>query len=101
LTGTRPVRLEIVVRNFVLASAVQRVLIGGGRGMRADAILVDARTGAVIIAHPEMQAVLLAGQGIVGIAVQAALDASSNDSVADKLVSQYGDIYCNWLLQRA
>src|SRR4030081_3523032 len=44
LTGTRPVRLEIVVKHFALASAVQRILIGGGRGMRADANLVDART---------------------------------------------------------
>jgi hypothetical protein len=48
-----------------------------------------------------MAAVLLAGSGIVGTAVQAAVDASSKDSVADKLVTQYGDIYCNWLLQRA
>jgi len=37
------VRLEIVVKHFALASAVQRILIGGGRGMRADANLVDAR----------------------------------------------------------
>jgi hypothetical protein len=101
LTGTRQVRLEIVVKHFAIAGAVQSVLIGGGRGMRADATLVDARTGAVIISHPDMAAVLLAGSGIVGTAVQAAVDASSKDSVADKLVTQYGDIYCNWLLQRA
>jgi hypothetical protein len=100
LTGTRPVRLEIVVKHFAIASAVQSVLIGGGRGMRADATLVDARTGAVIISHPDMAAVMMAGSGIVGTAVQAAVDASSKDSVADKLVAQYGDIYCNWLLQR-
>src|SRR5262245_56854023 len=34
LTGTRQVRLEIVVKHFALASAVQRVLVGGGHGMR-------------------------------------------------------------------
>lgn len=100
LTGTRPVRLEVVVKSFILASAVQRVVIGGGRGMIADANLVDARTGALIIAHPDMRAFLLAGQGIVGAAVQAAVDASAKESVAEKLAAQYGDIYARWLLQR-
>jgi hypothetical protein len=100
LTGTRPVRVEVVVKSFVLASAVQRVLIGGGRGMVADANLVDARTGALIIAHPDMRAVMLAGQGIVGTAVQAAIDSSSKESVADRLAAQYGDVYSNWLLRR-
>jgi hypothetical protein len=30
LNGSRPVRLDIVVKSFVIASAVQRILIGGG-----------------------------------------------------------------------
>jgi hypothetical protein len=34
LAGTRPVRLDIVVKSFAIASVVQRILIGGGRGMR-------------------------------------------------------------------
>src|ERR1022692_3254336 len=51
LNGSRPVRLDIVVKSFALSSAVQRILIGGGRGMTADANLVDARTGAIIIAN--------------------------------------------------
>ena len=46
LNGSRPVRLEVVVKRFAIAGAVQRILIGGGRGMVADANLVDARTGA-------------------------------------------------------
>ena len=45
LIGSRPVRLDVVVKRFAVASAVQRILIGGGRGMVADANLVDARTG--------------------------------------------------------
>jgi hypothetical protein len=77
LNGARPVRLDVVVKSFVLASAVQRILIGGGRGMVADANLVDARTGAIILANPELRAFLLAGNGIVGAAVQAAIDSSS------------------------
>jgi len=100
LTGSRPVRLEIVVKSFMLASAVQRVLIGGGRVMVADANLVDARTGALIIAYPDMLASLYAGQGIAGTAIQAAVDASSQQAPADKLVDHYGFLYGNWLLGR-
>ena len=66
LVGSRPVRLDVVVKSFALASAVQRILIGGGRGMVADANLVDARTGAIIIASPNLVAGSYAGQGIVG-----------------------------------
>jgi hypothetical protein len=101
LHGARPVRLEVVVKSFVLAGAVQRILIGGGRGMVADANLVDARTGAAIVSYPGLTAVVYAGQGIVGTAVQAAIDASSAQSPAEKLVGIYGDMYCRWLLRSA
>jgi hypothetical protein len=100
LNGTRPVRLDVIVKTFALSSAVQRVLIGGGRGMVADANLVDARTGAVIIANPDLRAVLFAGQGIVGTVVQAAIDNASTQNVVEKLVDRYGESYRDWLLRR-
>jgi hypothetical protein len=99
--GTRPVRLEVVVKSFAVASAVQRILIGGGRGMIADATLVDAKTGAVIVAYPQLFAATYAGQGIVGTAVQAAFDNASEQSVAEKLAFRYGEIYKRWLLHEA
>src|SRR5258706_7615527 len=68
LIGTRPVRLDVTVKTFALSSAVQRILIGGGRGVVADANLVDARTGAIIIANPHLRAGFFARQGIVGTA---------------------------------
>ena len=100
LNGSRPVRLDVVVKSFELSSAVQRVLVGGGRGMVADANLVDARTGAVIITHPQLLAASYAGQGIVGAAVQAAIDNASEQSVAEKLAYRYGEIYRGWLLRQ-
>jgi pectin methylesterase-like acyl-CoA thioesterase len=69
--------------------------------MVADARLVDARTGAVIIANPDLTAVLYAGQGIVGTAVQAAIDSASDKNVVEKLVDRYGESYRDWLLRRA
>src|SRR5258708_27216639 len=100
LNGARPVRLDVTVKNFAIASAVPRRLVGRGRGMVADANLVDARTGAVIVANPDLRAFLLVGNGIVGTAVQAAIDNSSVQSPADKLADRYGESYRDWLLRR-
>ena len=100
LNGSRPVRLDIIVKSFAISSAVQRILIGGGRGMTADANLVDARTGAIIIANPDLRAFLMAGQGIVGTAVQAAIDNASTQSVVEKVVDRYGENYRDWLLRK-
>jgi hypothetical protein len=100
LNGTRPVRLDIVVKSFTIASAVQRILIGGGYGMAADANLVDARSGAVIIAHPNLTGALLAGQGVLGTAVQAAIDNSYTQGVPERIVENYAENYRNWLLPK-
>jgi hypothetical protein len=99
LVGTRPVRLDVVVKSLVFASAIQRVVVGGGRGMVADANLVDARTGALIVACPGMAAALLTGQGIVGTMVQAAIDDSATQSPVEKVSVRYGEIYRLWLLK--
>ena len=99
LNGSRPVRLEIVVKNFAIAGAVQRILIGGGRGMIADANLVDARTGAFILAHRDLTAALHVPGGLAGVAIQAAIDNASERSPADKVADQYGENYRNWLLR--
>ncbi|WP_247315459.1 hypothetical protein [Bradyrhizobium sp. 141] len=99
LAGTRPVRLDIRVKSLLFPSAIQRVVIGGHRGMIADANLVDARTGALIVAYPELNASLYTGQGIVGAAVQAAIDNNATQSPVDKVSVRHGEIYRNWLLK--
>ncbi|MBS4002270.1 MAG: hypothetical protein KGZ91_02770 [Afipia sp.] len=100
LNGTRPVRLNIVIRSFTISPAIQRVVIGGGHGMVADANLVDARTGASILAHPKLSAVLIVGQGVLGTAVQAAIDSASTQSTVDKIADSYGNNYREWLLSK-
>jgi hypothetical protein len=99
LNGTRPVRLEVVVKRFDIPSAVMTIIADGGRGMNADANLVDARTGALIVANPDLGAYLPSGGGLVGTAVQAAIDNSAEQSPADKLVARYGENYRDWLLR--
>ena len=100
LAGTRPVRLEIVVYSFHIASAIQRVVIGGGFIMIADANLVDARTGATIVAYPKLVGAATAGQGILGTVVQVAYDAGQGVSEADRLMNNYVEQYANWLLKK-
>ncbi len=97
LNGSRPVRLDVVVQSFTISSAVQRIVIGGGYGMVADANLVDVRTGKVVVAHPRLVAALVAGNGIVGTAVQAAIDNSLEASPAERVADHYGDRYRSWL----
>ena len=99
LVGRRPVRLDVTVRNFEIAGPLMSILIGGGRGMTADTTLVDARTGAVIISSPKESVALPAGSGLLGTAVQAAIDSSSDQSVADKIIATFGQDYRRWLLR--
>jgi hypothetical protein len=99
LNGSRPVRLDIVVRQFTIPSVGQRVLIGGDPQMFASATLVDARTGAVIIAHPDVQAFLLRGSGIIGVAVASAMDNATNQTQESRLIAEYGRAYRSWLFR--
>jgi len=100
LIGARPVRLDVVVKSFEMPSAVQRILIGGNRAMTADANLVDARTGTVILAYPDLRTMTYTGQGVLGAAVQAGFDAGDK-GVAEKLVANYAESYRNWLLRQS
>jgi len=99
LIGRRPVRLDVNVRSFEIAGPLMSILVGGGRGMTADAMLVDARTGAVIISSPKESVALPAGSGLLGAAVQAAIDSSSDQSVTDKVIATFGQDYRKWLLR--
>jgi len=99
LIGRRPVRLDVNVRSFEIAGPLMSILVGGGRGMTADATLVDTRTGAVIISSPKESVALPAGSGLLGAAVQAAIDSSSDQSVTDKVIATFGQDYRKWLLR--
>jgi hypothetical protein len=101
LIGARPVRLDVVVKRFEMPSAIQRIVIGGNRAMTADANLVDARTGAIILAYPDLRTMMYTGQGVLGAAVQAGFDSSGDKSVAEKIVATYAESYRSWLLRQS
>jgi hypothetical protein len=99
LAGTRPVRLEVAVRTFTVASAVQRILIGGTHMMIADAVLVDARTNAILVSYPDLAASAAAGQGVLGTAITAAVEAGQGVTAADRIVINYAENYAGWLIK--
>jgi hypothetical protein len=101
LNGPRSVRLEIVVTYFKIPSAISSILIGGDPGMTAAATLVDARSGAVILANPKMQAFIVAGHGIIGTVVQAAVDSARKTNQEDMLIARFSQDYRNWLMRGA
>ena len=78
---------------------MQRILLGGSHDITADANLVDARTGAIIIAHPKLGAVMAGGEGLIGAAVQG-MFTNGGETTIERLGSIYGKTYRNWLLRK-
>jgi hypothetical protein len=95
LAGSRPVRMQVQVKSVIIPSTVQRVFIGGNHMMTADVTLVDARTGAVILAYSDQRAQAMAGQGVIGTFVDQVAMSDPVDRVVDSFANQYG----NWLMQ--
>jgi hypothetical protein len=100
LNGARPVRLEIAVTQFLVPTAPQRLLVGGVYAINADITLVDAKSGAVLIAHPNLGASLHAEGGVVGVVAQAVVD-SVGRPASDSLIDQLATIYRIWLINNA
>ena len=94
LKGTRLVRMEVNVTEVEIASAVQRVLVGGHHRMQGDVTLVDAKTGEVLLANPAQTATGIAGQGIAGTLIDQAIAPNPIDRVVDTYAGQYSA----WLL---
>ena len=95
LAGARLVRVEVTVKNVTIPSAIQRILIGGHHQMTADVTLIDAKTGAVLVPYAGQSSLAMAGQGVGGALLDAALLAQP----IDRVVNNYADQYGSWLLR--
>jgi hypothetical protein len=95
LRGNQPVRLEVVLHELTIPSAVQRVVIGGTPAMSASATLVDARTGKVLLTYPKLLAIGFAGNGVAGVLY----DQLSSDDLYDRVIMNYATQYRQWLLK--
>jgi len=95
LIGQRPVRVEVVLKSFNLASMVQRVIIGGSHSAVAEISVIDAKSGDILLSHPNIVGVAVAGQGVVGVVVDNAL----MDEPIDRLTNALAAHYRLWLLR--
>ncbi|MBZ6075518.1 hypothetical protein [Microvirga puerhi] len=95
LNGTRPVRIEVTVKELNIASTIQKILVGGSYALRADVNLVDAKSGALLLAFSDQSAALGANGGLLGVLVDKALLAEPIDLIVKSYTSQYR----NWLLR--
>lgn len=93
LTGHRPVKVNVNLRRLYIASPLQRIVVGGAHEMTADVTVSDAKTGATLVSTPEIRAIALAGQGIGGTMIDAALLADP----IDRLVKNFASNYRDWL----
>lgn len=89
LTGDRPVKVEVNLRRLYVASAIQRVIVGGSHELVADITVTDAKTGTVLVSYPEFRAIALAGQGIGGTMIDAAFMADPIERLALNFASRY------------
>lgn len=96
MTGARPVRVVVTVTSVQIASAIQRILIGGHHHMTGDVTLTDAKTGATLLSYAAQGTMSLAGQGIGGTLIDAALMGEP----IDRVVNNYAETYSGWLLRR-
>ena len=95
LPGSRPVRVEVRIKNVTITSTVQRIILGGHHHMLADVTLVDARTGAVLLPHEAQTKVTNAGQGVAAL-----VDTAIMGDPMDRVVNEYADQYTGWLTRR-
>jgi hypothetical protein len=95
LRGNRSVRLEVVIHELSVPSAVQRVVLGGYPTIVASATLVDAQTGAAIVAYPKLVALAPVANGLAGVLS----DQMRSDDLYDRVIMTYATQYRQWLLK--
>ncbi len=96
-SGARPVRLVATVRNVDIPSAARRIIVGGHPTVKADIEIYDARTSALVTTYTGAMGSKMAGQGMLGVAVDAALASNGSDDHYDRAAIDYADGFDRWL----
>jgi hypothetical protein len=96
LSGARPVRVDVTVKQVHISPVIQRVLLAGSHFMIADATLVDAKTGETLATRPALLGMMGAGSGMLGVVI----DQAFRDEPIDGVVKSYAAVYGTWLLRR-
>ncbi|MCH9806293.1 MAG: hypothetical protein K0U74_01035 [Alphaproteobacteria bacterium] len=97
LAGPKAARLKLSIRKIHIASAAQRVLIGGHHGLVVDAWLVDASNGAELTPRQMFTAIIGGGSGVAGVVTDQFINAVMKDPVY-RLADQIGEKAKLWLV---
>lgn len=97
MAGTRPVRVVTTIKFIDVPSEPRRILLGGANHLKADTVILDAKTGRELAAYRNGASYDMVGNGIAGVLVQAAIDSGRGIGGYDKLVRTYADDFVRWL----
>jgi hypothetical protein len=95
LVGSRPVRIEVVVKTFMIPPTFMRVVGSSHQTFTAAVNLVDTKSGDVLASNPDVYGFVAASPGVVGELVARALF----DEPIDHLLDSFGRSYRLWLLR--
>ena len=100
LHGTHPVRVEVAVTEIDVPGIARSILLSGNATLEARISLVDVASGQVLFTLPDQGETVGRGGGIVGAAVQTAMESSSTvkepyQALCDKLAHDYAE----WLFK--
>jgi hypothetical protein len=100
LTGAKPARLKVDVRELFIASGAQRILVGGNHSLLSDVTLEDSATGAVLFPRELHTAIVPGGNGISGVIADQIVNQMMNDPVY-RLADQLGSSIEKWFSPQA
>lgn len=96
LAGPHPVTVKVTVKNLIISSAIQRVLIGGDHRITAQVDLIDGKSGKTLLSLPELTVNAAGGQGVGG----ALLDLAFMPNPIDRVSNNFAQRYATWLLHK-
>jgi len=95
LVGSRLVRVEVLVKKFQIPTTFVLVAGSGYHMFAAQVDLVDAKSGEILAANPEVYGFVAPSPGVMGALVDRALF----EGPADRLIDSFGGQYSMWLLR--
>lgn len=96
LIGKVPATLVVRIHTVMIPSLLQRVTLGGQPFIRADGILLNRATGKPLAVYKDLTAVGYAGQGLAGIAFDAAF--FGTNAQMKHVAQSWTTAYERWLL---
>jgi hypothetical protein len=97
MSGSRPVRVVTTITGVDIPSAGRKILVGGSNQLRADTVILDAKTGQQLTTYRGAQSYNFQGAGLLGVATQALVDDVRGSGGYEMLATTYANDFSRWL----